>query len=261
MNGMIPASHYLGRITSLEGLVPGPDTNAVFGDLVRDTLAERIVDDLTPDRRAAFCEHCAKAECALERAWAERIAASKDPHTELRQFPYVDNYERLAAWEYASILQIARRAPRKILFVGSGPLPLSAWFLSRFPDVRMTVLDRDTDALTLGKAALLALGAGETITHIHADAEQFDGYAAFDTIIIAALVGETDSDLRSIFDRLAAHVTPSADVIARSVHGTRSLLYRPVPQDVHPAFVATHDIRPPSPIINSLLCFRTASSN
>lgn len=76
---------------------------------------------------------CAQAESCLELHWAEHVlAAAKsggspdEVHARLQTFPYYENYQELTRLELCAIFSATKMAPRRIAFIGSGPLPLTS---------------------------------------------------------------------------------------------------------------------------------------
>jgi nicotianamine synthase len=128
---------------------------------------------------------CAQAESCLELHWAEHIIAG-GPHPEdvlsrLRSFPYYDNYEELTRLELCAILSATKLAPRRVAFIGSGPLPLTSLCLLKAlkHDAQLArlsskdepastqhsdpiVLNIDCDASAIAASLALCLALGET---------------------------------------------------------------------------------------------------
>ena len=146
-------------------LEPGPRTDALFTALVALAVAPRapqevdavLADPRLTERLPDLRARCATGEYALERAWAHRVLAADDPHAALEAFPYLQNYRDLTRIEYHAVAGHAPRAPRRALFVGSGPLPLSALLLARH-GVRVDAVDIDPEAVELGGRLAAALG-------------------------------------------------------------------------------------------------------
>jgi nicotianamine synthase len=211
-------------------LEPGPRTDALFTRLVALAVAPRSPQDVDavladprlterlPDLRA----RCASGEYALERAWAHRVLASGDPHAALEGFPYLQNYRDLTRIEYHAVTGHAPRAPRRALFVGSGPLPLSALLLARH-GVQVDALDVDPEAVELG--GRLAAALGDDVTVSEGDVLALDDLGAYDLVCVAALVGLDPDDKAAALSHVRSRMRPGAIVLARSAHSLRGLLY------------------------------------
>lgn len=258
----------LGTLEALDDLGPSPHVDATFGRLVRtvvetpERLADAVLDRLEPAR---FRRISGLGEHALETAWAERIRSG----TRLAAFPYRDNYEHLSALE-AGLLRRAGPAS-SVAFLGAGPLPLSAVLLARRLGAAVTGLDRDAAAVADARAItphLLAQrpprarGAGydrATVTFERADAYDAD-LTAYDTVVVAALVGESADDKRRLLDHLAAATRPGAVVLVRSARALRTLLYPAVPLDALRGFEVLDVVHPTDDVINSVVVARRKPS-
>jgi hypothetical protein len=151
-------------LAACHDLRPGPVVDDAFGRLVRcaidtpdefahDVLAHDAGREVADDLRALCCE----GERQLEIAWADRIAASADPAAELERFPYLANYRQLCAMEQAAVCRLAGAGPARIAFVGSGPLPLTAFLLGG-GGTPVDNVDRDHAALDMSRWVTSALG-------------------------------------------------------------------------------------------------------
>ncbi len=211
-------------------LDPAPRTNALFGRLVALAVAPRdprVVDRVLADTvLAARLPHlravCARGEYALEHAWARHVVAAADPLAALEAFPYLQNYRDLTRIEYHAVAGHAAAPPRRALFVGSGPLPLSALLLARH-GVAVDALDLDDDAVRLGRR--LARVLSDDVSFAQGDVLACGDLSGYDLVCVAALVGLDPAEKSGALARLRARMRPGATVLARSAHGLRGLLY------------------------------------
>ena len=233
-------------------LRPRPEVDRTFSDLVD------LVLTTPPDDAAAALAHpvvrrlrrrlgalAGDGEHQLELAWARRVAAGAD----LPGFPYLDHYRLLVEAELAA-LAAAGTVPRRVLFVGSGPLPLSPMLLAGH-GLEVDALDRDPDAV----AAAEPVAAGAVRFHVGNLLHHHDGLAGYDLAVLAALVGEKERCLR----HLAAHLPPGATVVARSARGLRTLLYPRAELPAGCPLRLVDVVHPPPPVINSIVVARVAS--
>jgi nicotianamine synthase len=245
-------------------LRPGPVVDDAFGRLVRvaidtpdelapDVLAHDAVRDVADDLRALCCE----GERQLEIAWADRIAASADPAGELELFPYLANYRQLCAMEQAALCRLAGAGPERVAFVGSGPLPLTAFLLGA-GGTPVDNVDRDHVALGMSRRVTSALGL-TSLGFVRGDAAD-DGpdldLGDYDLVVLAALVGRTPHDKARILRRLADAMAPGAVLVVRGARGLRTLIY----PEVHPAALTSFDVlgtvHPLGEVINSVTVAR-----
>lgn len=217
-------------LVAAPSLEPGPRTDALFTRLVGLAVAPRpahVVEAVLGDRELAgrltdLRARCADGEYALERAWARRVLAAPDPAAELEHFPYLQNYRDLTRIEYHAVAGHAPHAPQRALFVGSGPLPLSALLLARH-GVTVDAVDVDPEAAALGGA--LARTLGDEVTVTEGDVLGLGDLGAYDLVCVAALVGLAPDDKARALAHVRGRMRPGATVLARSAHSLRGLLY------------------------------------
>jgi len=248
------------RLGALSDLRPGPTVDPLFARLVdvalttSPGLADEVLADPAVRRlRHELVELAARGEYELELAWAERVAA--DPG-ELDRFPYLENYRLLAGVEHDVVAAHLARPVRRVLFVGSGPLPLSSLLLADRLGVPVDNLDRDPRAVDAACRVALALGAVDRVTFALGDLLDHHDLATYDLVVLAALVGVDPDEKRACLAHLARTMAPGALVLARSAHALRTLLYPGVelPADVALDLLAV--VHPPAPVINSIVLAR-----
>jgi hypothetical protein len=195
---------------------------------------------------------CAQAESCLELHWAERVLAGdpKDPAetlARLKSFPYYENYEDLTRLELCSILSATKTTPRKIAFIGSGPLPLTSLCLLQSlkqnalltslstPDSETgkladpVILNVDYDSAAIAASVSLSLALGETgrgMEFICAEATSpSKDLADFDVVYMAALVGISQAEKEGIILQVVDRMRAGALLVVRSSWGLRTCLY------------------------------------
>lgn len=259
------------RLSAQRSLAPSPVVDALFGNLVSAcvsadgvdvpaVLADPRIHAVRPD----LVRLCAEGESLLERAWARRALAADDPHAETAAFPYLSNYEQLARLELHALAGTGHRAEstRRICFVGGGPLPLSAVLLGRHLAAEVTVVDRDARAVDLSGRLTGRLAPAGRIRVVLADAasapDMARTVAGSDVVVVAALVGMTAEQKRTVLRAIGAAVRPGAYVVIRSADGLRSLLYPVVDlRDVrHAGLTPEVLVHPLGEVINSVLVAR-----
>ncbi|MBI4943384.1 MAG: nicotianamine synthase, partial [Actinobacteria bacterium] len=152
--------------------------------------------------------------------------------------------------------------PGRVCFVGGGPLPLSALLLHRTTSAHVRVVDHDPTAVDLANRLLDALGAGDGVRCVPADASSGTGLAAAtagcDLVVVAALVGLTPEAKRRVLGTLAGVLAPGTWVLLRSADGLRTLLYPAVDVgDVRRCgFTPELLVHPLGEVVNSVLVAR-----
>lgn len=228
-------------------------------------MDERLVA-LGPD----LVRLCSDAEGRLEAHWSQRLVDSaalplrswfpiygrKSPLVALDAFPYLQNYRALVRLE-AGLLQAVGAALQHVIFIGSGPLPLSSLLIGRdhiepsaAPGWSVTSVDSDVAALEAGAnlvAAALSSPLLPATKTSSLSCRHRSGTFAFlpdsalslsptllakaSVVCLAALVGLTIESKVDIAMYLISHMKPGPFLLARSADGLRSFAYPVVPHD------------------------------
>ncbi|KAL8286279.1 hypothetical protein RQP46_004767 [Phenoliferia psychrophenolica] len=148
------------RIDSLETLDPCPETNEAFASFTRAGEAE--------GRLEAHWSKLLVTSTNESRSWLSYFSGRKEP-VALSRFPYLANYAALVRLE-AGLLKAVGATLHQVIFIGSGPLPLSSILLGRDhiepAGVRgweITSVDLDSDALVAG-ATLTSAALASTLS-------------------------------------------------------------------------------------------------
>lgn len=265
------------ELLALPHFRPGQAINQLLGNLVSvcsEIHDRNIVDKVLshPGVQAvlpSLRQICAEAESCLELHWAEHIlsAESQTPDevlARLQTFPYYDNYQELTRLELCAILSATKTPPRRVAFIGSGPLPLTSLCLlqslkqtaltstttgtlptvsqdpaaplpppsavaSAATETPVVVLNIDYSAPAIAASLQLCLALGEAgrgMEFVCADASSpTRDLAEFDVVYMAALVGISQADKEAIVLKVAARMRPGALLVARSSWGLRTCLY------------------------------------
>lgn len=248
-------------------LRPCPEVDALFGELVG------LVASVPPGSGLPGCcrQHgpslrrlCAEGETQLELEWAARITAATDPRACLADFPYLDNYRRLARLELDTLARVVPTAtaatdttaggpPARVVFLGAGPLPLSALLVAEAlgTSVAVDAVDCDPVALDAGRRVSAALG-WEGVRFLQGDALTLD-VSGYDLVMVAALVGATPAAKEVVLQRLAGSMRPGSLLLARSARAARTLLYPPIEPGQLAGFAVHAVVHPVDDVINSVV--------
>jgi nicotianamine synthase len=259
-------------------LRPGPRVDAAFRRLVRlavegdrdgadSALGDPAVRAVVGSLRAM----CIEGEYGLEAMWAERIATSAAPGEELERFPYIGNYRALSAMESDAVAQFAgvpAGAVRRAAFVGSGPLPLTAFLLAARGDTRVDCIERDPTATALSRRAAAAVGIEDVdvlqaeipSAPPHGDGRPPVDLADYDLVVLAATVGTTPERKAGVIAHLGGAMSPGAVLVARSARGLRTLLYPEVDLAALRGFDVLGVVHPTGEVINSVIVARVPGS-
>lgn len=249
-------------------LRPGPAVNTAFGELVGlcchppDACTGTVLDRLAP-HLDALRTLCAVGEGRMEEHWADRIAAAADPRAELECFPYLGNYHDLVRMELAALDAVGAPAPRRVVVLGSGPLPLTGLVLAQQHGASVVHVDRDPAAVRAGNAVAAATGPGAPVRSLLADLEAprlapelTAELGRADLVLVGALVGADAGTKSAITARLAEAVRPAARLLVRSAAGLRTVLYPAVGAEDLPGLEVLLEVHPRTDVVNSVLVAR-----
>lgn len=182
--------------------------------------------------------NCAEAETLMEKDFALRLGAmaSEDEILEaLQKFRFIRNYEKLTRLEYHLLLGQEEFSNlsglRNVAFVGSGPLPLTTFFLVQglLPNKAVvTNYDIDGDSNSVAKRWMHALPAlrdrveFKTADILDVPEEELRRY---DVIVLAALVGLVPKMKLRILQHLRRGMKEGSYLLLRSAEGAKAFLY------------------------------------
>ena len=248
------------QLKAAPSLKPSEEINAVFTQLVdmsstyprseaADLLADAEIKAIIPELR----QLCSQGECKLESYWASQVLASEHPTIALENFPYYDNYLKLTELEYRSLGLVGTREIKRVLFVGSGPLPLSSILLARQYGVYVDNLDNDADAVQASTKLVNHLGLGDVIKTELGDAARYDCYGDYDAVFLASLVGLQSDQKQAIINRISEQMRPGSLLVVRTAHDLRTLLYPEVDIDSISGLKPQVVIQPLNEVVNSII--------
>lgn len=179
------------RFTSYE---PSSEVNCFFSQLCQfarqdfDDGAEK--EEQKPDFNAKEIKElqaiCAIAEEKMEKFWSKKITQASDARKALSAFTYYRNYEQLTSLEYQLLLSQLPKL-EKVLFVGSGALPLTAILLAK-KGVKAVLIERDQEAFDLSQNLIEKLNLKRQIEIIKSDFLDFFTQEKFDAVRMASLL-------------------------------------------------------------------------
>ena len=247
-------------LSSAPSLQPAEEINVAFNELVElsseasnQTTAELLSDPEIQSIMPRLRAMCSEGEGHLEAAWATKITQDKHPSITLEEFPYYENYLKLTELEYRSLSLVGNRPMKRVLFVGSGPLPLSAILLAQQYGLMVDNIDNDADAVASSKKLINRLGLSDSVGVTQADAISFTCYNDYDAIFLASLVGLDSTTKQAIIARIQSQMKQGGLLVARTAHGLRTLLYPPIDSDLIKGLDAKVIIQPLNEVVNSVI--------
>lgn len=222
-----------GFLKKQPNLMPRPEINQRFSALVGTALANlpdgqqhTVLAEV--DRRIGLNQLrqlCGAGETALEVYWAQRLAEATDVTAELRHFPYYENYRAMVQAELGLLRQFTPNVPSALL-VGSGPLPLTAYFLAAEHGVTVNCLDIDETANSLAKGWLSRLPQPLPLGFITADIRDFSSLPTTAAVWLCALVlGQSVAEQKRLLHSLETRLHSGQFLGVRTVRDLRCLLY------------------------------------
>ncbi len=186
---------------------------------VDDMTAEAILSssgfNLVFDVITGFRSHYT---AELETEQANAVLGSSDPWQSLKDFAYFPNYIELARTEFRGA---GLKAGDTVLFLGSGPLPLSLIVLCREHGLKGIGIEQEPDRVELSRRVIERLGLSDQIRIIKENHLTLPIEEPVDLIMVAAQAEPKDV----IFDHLA-EVMPTGTKISYRIYekGLRRLL-------------------------------------
>ena len=244
------------RVLSLPQLTPSKEVNAAFTELVKTVVAhgeEPLLCDEDICHRVQ--RRCAVAEGELERYWSRHITEA-----ELEAFPYHKNYEELTRREIGLLGRAGLWLcdSSEVAMIGSGPLPLTGWWLHQLTEARITHIDASNEAIKLSRGLAAALDwPCKFVTGLGQSVALDEG--PYDAIYVAGLAGETLAEKQAIVDHVRPALKPDGRLIARGAYGARTLLYPGFDADAMKGVQLMEEYHPTDGVINSVFVYRQAA--
>jgi len=177
--------------------------------------------------RRELQEKLSEAECLGELGAARVLSGLGGPALDIvAGLPNWNVYLDMVSHEMSALRRHVRRDrypdSSPIVFVGSGPVPLSAIILHLYGDAEAVCLEMDSAARDSSVSLLRHLGLDSKVTVVKANGSDFD-YGPYGRIFVASLV-------RNKFEVLERISRTSRDplVAVRTAEGVRQLMYESV---------------------------------
>ncbi|RWR90123.1 nicotianamine synthase-like protein [Cinnamomum micranthum f. kanehirae] len=252
-------------ISNLESLRPSKPVNSLFTQLVKlCTLPSSIdVQRLPADvqrMRESLIRQCGQAEGLLELEFSTHLTKLPHPMSHLNLFPYYTNYVKLASMEHQILFESGMMQPKRVAFVGSGPMPLTSIIMAthHMKSTHFINYDVDESANILARQ-LIAMDDDlekrmEFKTCDIMDVKEELG--SFDCIFLAALVGMSKEEKVGILDHIREYMKGGGILLVRSANGARAFLYPIIEEDDLHGFEVLSIFHPTNDVINSVVLVR-----
>ncbi|XVF70035.1 hypothetical protein PTKIN_Ptkin11bG0129000 [Pterospermum kingtungense] len=268
----IPAENLVARlielhdsIAKLESLRPSKQVNSLFTRLVKLCTLPSDIDigalsDEVQDKRFNVMLLSGRAEGLLELEIATFLSKIPQPLKNLNLFPYYDNYVKLANLEYRILSENGVVQPKKVAFVGSGPMPLTSIVMATH-HMKSTHFDNfDIDETANDVARQIVASDCEfekRMKFLTFDImEVKEKLGEYDCIFLAALVGMNKEEKFKIIGHIRKYMKAGGFLLVRSANGARAFLYPVVVEDDLPGFELLSIFHPTDEVINSVVLVR-----
>ncbi|KAI7905514.1 Nicotianamine synthase [Cokeromyces recurvatus] len=264
------------QLSQLKTLLPSDHVNALFTKLVtictfqyNTEIVKAVLEDvciipLIPNLRAI----ASQGEYYLELTWAKELVYQtknhKDTKPELDRFVYYQNYVDLVRLELHALQSVGANLNHSIVFIGSGPLPLSSILMYEMLSTATTLkehtltihnLDRDQESISVSNILLEKLGIHHGVHQHTIDAAEYLDYTSSDVVILGALVGQDVKEKMEFLTNISSKMKQGSFIMIRSSHSLRKLLYPSIePYQVNKCgFETTIVLHPFNDVVNSIL--------
>lgn len=188
----------------------------------------------------------------LEIRHANEVLASKSPWRVLEEFPFYRNYLKLVRTEYEGL---RLKEEDRILFLGSGPLPLTLIVFLKKHGVKSTGIEKDPVRADLSKKVLNKLEISGDINIVNGNhfSLQTDDFVNPDICSRAIMIAAQAEPKKEIFDYLLK-VIPSGCRISYRIYekGLMRLLNRDSLLSFPEGFYE-HRVHPEPPAYNTVV--------
>lgn len=211
--------------------------------------------------RQSLIVKCAEAETLMERDFAQRLGAlacEDEILAALRRFRFIRNYEKLTRLEFHLLLG-QEAGFKRVAFVGSGPLPLTTFYLVKelLPQhAVVTNYDIDRESNRIAQRWMHALPSlhdrveFQTSDILDVPHEELKRY---DVIVLAALVGLVPKMKCRILQHLRLGMKDGSFLLLRSAEGAKAFLYPVVEMGDLRGWKVCSVTHPKGEVVNSVI--------
>ena len=159
----------------------------------------------------------------LEVDWVRSFLSSPQRFIENDYIKY-EQYRLRAFFEYYCFIMVANRKPKRSLFIGCGPFPLTSIIMSSNFDISIDYLDKRAEALYLAENLLKRIRLNKSPQFFQAEAESFSKIEEYDAIFVAGSVGETKEEKGRIIQHLCGGMKKGQVLMLRPPYLLEKLL-------------------------------------
>ncbi|KAL2331171.1 hypothetical protein Fmac_018752 [Flemingia macrophylla] len=252
-------------ISKLESLKPCKQVNSLFTHLVNLCILPSSIDikslpQEVQNMRESLINLCGHAEALLELEFSSFISLTPEPMKNVTLFPYYGNYIKLAHMENKILKENGVVNPKKVAFVGSGPMPLSSIIIAthHLPSTHFDNFDIDHKANEVARKIVASDAALEMrMKFVTQDImEVRERLGQYDCIFLAALVGMSKEAKVKILGHTWKYMKEGGLLLVRSAKGARAFLYPVIEECDVVNFEVLTIFHPTDDVINSVVLLR-----
>lgn len=172
---------------------------------------------------------------AYEKAWSLFISESETPKKTLKIYPGYEGYKVLT---YSELKRATPKKVKKILFVGSGPVPMTPIFLA-YKKINVDCIDISREACELADSLTKKLGIRKYMRFIESDILEYDDFQTYDIVWVAVMAGATDEQKKVIVKHLRDHIRSKQILIMRTGFGIGKFIYATIDQKYFDGFLVS----------------------
>ena len=208
-----------------------------------ESSASTLLEYLAPEAIAQLN----KAYCAWETELEYRFARSVlKGQLNISDYLLYERFDELLRRELALV---PAPPPERLLFIGSGPVPISAVHMHLQTGRPVDCIDRDPQAVEISRELLRSAGLDNAIRIFCDRGEQHD-VSGYDLVLVALLA----KPKRAILKNLRKLTKPGTHILCRTSVGLRRLVYEPtIDRDVHGFYIGNRQIAVGDQTISTLL--------
>lgn len=186
--------------------------------------ADKAVTEFTAAEMANFQNLYCSWETQLESRFVDFLCRGICGH--FADYALYARFERLIDRE---VRLLNGYEPRKVLFIGSGPMPITAICLENRINAPIDCLEMRAEAITESQRLLKELELQDRITVLHGEGQQYT-MADYDMILVALLAKPKKDILANIADNCSSNTR----IICRTSEGARCFFYEPTDDSAIP---------------------------
>jgi hypothetical protein len=180
-----------------------------------EALSRELLNELSAEQR----QQLNRAYCVWETELEKQFVSGNSSRLRVEKYLLNTRFDHLV---HKEIELLGEFTPERVLFIGSGPFPISAIHYQRKLKMPVHCLEKEPSALAISNQAIHELSLHTRIFVHRGHGEDF-AVGNYDLIIIALLA----KPKKLILANILKHGAPACRVICRTSERLRTILYEP----------------------------------